>query len=231
MKKPQPKSLASVRELHRVKLPMPEGLGKSLRAIAEDEANCDDLARLYPSAENRDAPRDAASRNDAAERHLAACARCRRLYGALERTFTAEPLPMPASLSRRLLAIPRSDQPSLPLWLLDARVAVAASYLLATLLLLPLGDPGTLFEEATSFAKSRATAWTARTESESQEIWTALSTKVASGYEHSKERLELHGASYTRLYSRTVRLFSSLKTKPFFENDPSIQGGSHGRTT
>lgn len=237
----------SLPRLPRLEFAIPNGLEQRLRQIARQEVTCDDLSRLYPSPSNRARPRD-----PAVERHLEHCSRCREIFSRLEIAFAvARPEPTERQLgkwrdiarqSARPLSTPRDDAAPTPLsmlpatlpgWLRDSRFAVAASFVITVLLLLPIGDSSSrllrLAGSTTSAVTTDAERWFDGGKTRGDELWHGVRVQLNTGYERSKLHLAIHGRSYTKLYDQTLNLFGlgNERRESFVPN----QGEHHGRAT
>ncbi|HEX9732629.1 MAG TPA: hypothetical protein VGG06_11670 [Thermoanaerobaculia bacterium] len=173
--------------------PLPARLRERLLAIPREAAvGCHDVDRLYAAARQRVHGSEA---DAAALGHLAACERCRTLFGVLDAAFRGAPLPLPRLLGARLRAI---ALPRLPLLARDVRLSAAACAMLAAMLLLVVGNPVALFRSTLDEAGTRAAELAEAGKERRQALTETLADEVARRYERGRAALRDGGRAYER---------------------------------
>ncbi len=204
--------------------PLPENLRRRLLAIPEEKVSCGDVERLYEAAWQR--ARTGKADPEAAA-HLAACARCRTIYGTLAVSFRALRRPLPRALTTRLRAI--TERPRLPLLVRDGRLALAASALLTASVLLLVGDPTPLVKETAAKMSSQATVMAEAGEERRQALFETVSAEVGTRYERGREKLRARGQSYERLWYEARDYYENQEWRQLLES-PTLEGESDGES-
>lgn len=202
--------------------PLPAGLRQRLLAIPGERVPCREVDRLYAAARQRvqGGEADAAARD-----HLESCGRCRKLYGVLDAAFREPSRPLPRRLGERLRAI--VAVPRLPLLASDARMAAAASALLAAMLLLVIGDPVALFRSTLDAASSRAAVLTEVSADRRQALVESLASEIETRYERGREALRDGGRTYERFLDGARDYYENQKWRQLFPS-VTLEGENHG---
>lgn len=212
-------------EAHR---PLPGALRHRLLAIPRREMTCREHDRLYRAALERSGhrPADATERGagEAAERHLASCARCRELCETLESAFAAEPVPAPNKLLRRLSALARHPEQLLPWWIRDGRYAAAACYLVAALALTLAEDASAVLRSTTAAVSTRAQQLTTAGEDRSVEAWYSFSESLNRGWGESRLRAERYAATGERWLEGAKTAIESKARELIPDRERSVEG-------
>ncbi len=210
---------------------MPDALRQRLRDIPRQEVLCRDVDRLYRHVRARAwAGGDADAADTAAERHLAECPSCRRLYATLASAFNPRPMPLPRRLARSLRQVARHPERLLPIWIADTRYAAAACYLLATLGLSLAGDASALLRDTGATVSSQAQVWVDEGEARGLEAWEAaeatVGKKVDDGWK-AADRYRIHCETLVIGVLRTL----DTETRELISGRPRpVEGDRNGRS-
>lgn len=206
-----------------IRRPLPNNLRQRLRDIPRREVTCRDEERLYRTALSRAVP-ERAECDPAAERHLATCARCGDLYGALHCAFISERRPLPSRLARRLESIARHPERLLPLWIRDTRYAAAACYLLSALTLALAEDASARFRQTTETVSTRAAVWADAGETRGAEAWDTVSSSLQRRLGESLNHLAEYGERGERAFLDAVRAIEEVTHELIPDRDRSVEG-------
>ncbi len=223
--------------------PLPPALRRRLREIPRREVVCRDVERLYRATRARAWARrdcDTAARgaaesegrgaaDRAAERHLASCARCRELYGTLASALAEARRPLPRRLASRLSAFARQPARRLPVWIVDARYAAAACYLLAAVTLALAGDASAVLR-GTETVSTKAQTWASAGETRSAEAWGAVRSSLSRELGSGWHRARRYRATCERWLSDAVRAVGATTDELLPDRDRSVEGEDDGRT-
>jgi len=201
-----------------VELPLPASLRCRLRSIPQQMTICRETDRLYAAARRRAAGHPP---EPAAAEHLAACDRCRTLYGTLQSAFSKSSAPPPPQLIAGLKRIARPSGRRLPDWIAEPRLATAACILMTVLLSSLASDAAALFRDAGGAVSVKATEWAEESGNRGRRMWQAALASTATSYETSRELLADFTKSSEVFFHQTVRIFGSI-TEP---NKKTSDGG------
>jgi hypothetical protein len=202
--------------------PLPASLRSRLRSIPQQVATCRDVDRLYAAARRRAAGRPP---EPATAAHLAACDRCRTLYGTLESAFSERLPPPPPGLVAALKEIVRRPERLLPQWIAEPRLATAACILMTVLLSSMAADAAALFRDAGDAVSAQAAEWAEEGQSRSHRMWQSTVTAITTSHATSRERLAGFAESCQTFFDETVRIFGSITQLQIKKTDG---GPSHG---
>lgn len=208
--------------------PLPGRLRERLLAIPGAQGarpvGCGDVERLYETTLARAWEGEP---DPAVDEHLAACGRCRALYGALEAAFRAPRRRLPRALARRLRGL--AERPRVPLFARDGRLAVAASAILTASLLFFISDPVSVLYTTTTLVSSRATELAAAGEERGQALWETLADEIETRYERGRELLAEHGGAYRELWQEARSLYEQENWRQLFAS-VTLEGNGEGES-
>ncbi len=211
---------------------MPDALRRRLRDIPRQQVLCRDVDRLYRHVRARAWAGDDADAavDTAAERHLAECPSCRRLYATLASAFNPRPMPLPRRLARSLRQVARHPERLLPIWIADTRYAAAACYLLATLGLSLAGDASALLRDTGATVSLQAQVWVDEGEARGLAALTTAATTVGKGVDDgwkTANRYRTHCETFVVDVFRTL----DAETRELISGLPRpVEGDQDGRS-
>lgn len=187
--------------------PLPANLRDRLRSIPRQITTCRETDRLYAAARQRAAGQ---APDPVTAEHLAACDRCRTLYGTLQSAFSETLPPPPPRLFARLKKIARPAERRLPVWIAEPRLATAACILMTVLLSSMASDAAALFRDAGGAVHAQAAVWAEEGGTRGRKMWETAATATAANYETSREHLAGFTKSSEMFFHQTVRIFGSI---------------------